>query len=144
MDLAEEPRIKVAVVACILDAQQRVLLTRRCIEPFRDLWVMPGGKIEAGESIAAALQREVREEVGIEVRVEGLIDLFEQIGVGEQQDHFIILYYRARPLSLDLQLNADECSDAAWVAVDGMSGYAMPPGGRYILGKLFPDLGWAD
>ena len=41
-------------------------------------WVMPGGKIDHGESILAALHREVREEVGIEVHVQELIDVLDK------------------------------------------------------------------
>ncbi|MDO9079921.1 MAG: NUDIX hydrolase, partial [Desulfuromonadales bacterium] len=67
-------RIKTSVVACIIDAEERVLLTRRGVPPFHGLWIMPGGKIEHGEGILAALHREVREEVGIEILSAGLID----------------------------------------------------------------------
>uniref|UniRef100_UPI003D05D7CA NUDIX domain-containing protein n=1 Tax=Altererythrobacter sp. TaxID=1872480 RepID=UPI003D05D7CA len=65
--------IKTSVVACIIDDSERVLLTRRGIEPFHGQWVMPGGKIDKGETIVEALHREVREEVGLEIHVEGLI-----------------------------------------------------------------------
>ena len=56
--------IKTSVVACIIDDENRVLLTRRCIEPFCSQWVMPGGRIDRGESILKALHREVLEEPG--------------------------------------------------------------------------------
>lgn len=134
--------IKTSVVACILDADQRVLLTRRAIEPFRGQWVMPGGKIDPGESILAALHREVREEVGIEVVIEGLIDVFEHLGVGATNDHFVILYYRATPGSLELNPNHEECDAAHWVGAEALAGYDLPPGTRHILGKIFPILGW--
>ncbi len=136
--------IKTSVVACVIDEKERVLLTRRCIEPFCSQWVMPGGKIDHGEPILAALHREVMEEVGIEVRAETLIDVFEHVNVGKQNDHFIILYYRASPLSFDLKPNGDECTEAIWVAKNSLSGYSMPPGTRHILSKIFPELGWGD
>ena len=66
MDFKEQS-IKTSIVACIIDDQKRVLLTRRCIEPFCGQWVMPGGKVDHGEPLAEALHREVREEVGLEV-----------------------------------------------------------------------------
>lgn len=134
--------IKTSVVACILDEEQRVLLTRRCIPPFCGRWVMPGGKIDHGESILSALHREVREEVGIEVRIEGLIDVFEHIGVGERGDHFVILYYRATPLSLDLHPNGEECTEALWADPQSLPNLDLPPGARHILAKVFSDLNW--
>jgi len=132
--------IKTSVVACILDAAQRVLLTRRCIEPFCGQWVMPGGKIDLGEPILEALHREVREEVGIEIRVEGLIDVFEHLQVGSGNDHFVILYYRAAPLSLELTPNGQECTEAAWVEAERLARLDLTPGTRHILAKVFPAL----
>lgn len=144
MEFAKQPRIKTSVVACVIDEQDRVLLTRRCIDPFCSLWVMPGGKIDHGEAILAALHREVMEEVGIRVRAEELIDVYEHVDVGDRNDHFIILYYRASPLSFDLLPNGDECTEAIWVGKAELPRYPMPPGTRYILGKLFPELGWHE
>ena len=140
MDFAKQ-HIKTSVVACIIDSEQRVLLTRRCIEPFCGAWVMPGGKIDLGEPILEALHREVREEVGLEVRVDHLIDVFEHVGVGQRNDHFIILYYRTTPLSFELAPNGEECTEARWVAKGELATFPLPPGTRYILGKVFPELG---
>jgi len=135
--------IKTSVVACIIDAEDRVLLTRRCIEPFCSQWVMPGGKIDHGEAITVALHREIREEVGIEVQVEGLIDVYEHVNVGDRQDHFVILYYRARPLSYELSPNGTECTEARWFSRDDLSALAIPPGGCHILNQVFPGLNLA-
>ncbi len=60
------------VVACVgavvLDSRGRLLMVRRGNEPGRGLWSVPGGRVEAGESVAAAVEREVREETGLAVR----------------------------------------------------------------------------
>lgn len=138
----QKKAIKTSVVACVIDEQERVLLTRRCIEPFCSQWVMPGGKIDHGEAIIAALHREVQEEVGIEVRVEGLIDVFEHLKVGREDTHFVILYYRASPLTLELKPNGQECTEALWVPKAQLPSLDLPPGGRHILAKVFPDLSW--
>ena len=138
MEFAKQPQIKTSVVACIIDEQERILLTRRCIEPFCSQWVMPGGKIDHGEPILEALHREVQEEVGIAVRVEGLIDVFERLGIGERNDHFIILYYRCAPLTFELQPNGSECTEARWVGRQELSTLSIPAGTRHILGKIYP------
>jgi 8-oxo-dGTP diphosphatase len=142
MEFKKQPRIKTSVVACIVDEQERVLLTRRCVPPFCDQWVMPGGKIDHGESILAALHREVREEVGLEIRVEGLIDVFEHLKVGDAEDHFVILYYRAAPTGGVLTPDGDECTEAVWMIKENLPGLDLPPGARHILVRLFPDLTW--
>lgn len=51
----KKQHIKASIVACIIDEQNRVLLTRRCIEPFCEQWGMPGGKIDHGEPLLEAL-----------------------------------------------------------------------------------------
>jgi 8-oxo-dGTP diphosphatase len=135
-------RIKTSVVACIIDAEERVLLTRRSVPPFHGLWIMPGGKIEHGEGILNALHREVQEEVGIAIRIDDLIDVFEHVANADSPDHFVILYYRATPLSLTLQPDGIECSEAIWCAATALPGYDLAPGARYILGKIFPLLSW--
>jgi len=137
MDFTKQ-HIKTSVVACIVDAGDRVLLTRRCIEPFCGQWVMPGGKIDYGETILTALHREVREEVGLEVHIDGLIDVYEHVAVGPKNAHYVILYYRARPVGGELIPNGGEVTEACWVPVHELPRYWMTPGTRHVLAQLFP------
>ncbi len=132
--------IKTSVVACIVDEKGRVLLTRRCIEPFCGLWVMPGGKVDHGEPLLQALHREVREEVGIEVQIAGLLDVYEHVAVGERNDHYVILYYRAQPLTVDLLPNSSEVIEADWIPADRLGSYDMTPGTRHILAQVYPGI----
>ncbi|MGK2944726.1 MAG: NUDIX domain-containing protein [Desulfuromonadales bacterium] len=131
--------IKTSVVACIVDEKERVLLTRRCIEPFCGQWVMPGGKVDHGEPLLQALHREVREEVGIEVHIAGLLDVYEHVAIGERNDHYVILYYRAQPLTVDLKPNSSEVIEAEWVPASRLIAYDMTPGTRHILAQIYPD-----
>jgi 8-oxo-dGTP diphosphatase len=140
----KKEHIVTSVVAVIVDDDGRVLLTRRSIPPFLDLWVMPGGKIDLGEPILEALKREVHEEVGLEVEVEGLVDVFEHITPGDENCHFVILYYRCRPLYCDVIHNAQEVAEAAWVSCHELVNYPMPDGARFILKKIFPELASHD
>lgn len=141
--LYRKQHIVTSVVAAVLDRAGRVLLTRRAVPPFQGRWVMPGGKIGLGEPILSALHREVREEVGIDVRVEGLLDVFERLDPGPEHDHHVILYYRCHPSRLELCPNPAEVADARWVARDGLPGYDVPAGTRHALGLLFPPDGAA-
>lgn len=128
-----------SVVAVIVDDRERVLLTRRAVAPFRDLWVMPGGKIDLGEPMIRALHREVREEVGLEVAVDGLVDVFEHLTPGPDNDHFVILYYRCKPVTHELLLNPGEVAEARWVPREELGAVSLAEGARYIVGRLFPE-----
>ena len=124
--------IKTSVVACIIDDQERVLLTRRCIEPFCGQWVMPGGKVDHGEALLQALHREVQEEVGIAIHIDGLLDVYEHLSVGDRKDHYVILYYRAHPLNGELAPDGAEVAEASWVPAGQLKEYDMTPGTRHM------------
>ena len=64
------------VAAAVVIADGRVLLTRRAEgQHLAGLWEFPGGKLEAGESPEEAVVRECREECGIDVSVERILDV---------------------------------------------------------------------
>ena len=136
----KKEHIVTSVVAVIVNEREEVLLTRRNVSPFHGEWVMPGGKIDLGEAISEALKREVQEEVGIEVETEALIDVFEHLTPGKENCHFVILYYRCRPLHWTIHHNPDEISAAQWVPRSELPRYKMADGTQFILGKIFPEL----
>jgi 8-oxo-dGTP diphosphatase len=71
---------KLAVGTIIRDERDRVVLVRRAIEPGYGKWVFPGGYVDRGEQLQAAALREAREETGLEVRLEGLVDIYSYTG----------------------------------------------------------------
>jgi 8-oxo-dGTP diphosphatase len=74
--MSSEPRVRKLVVAALIRDGGRVLVSRRRADQAMPLlWEFPGGKVEPGESPAAALSREVREELGCAVRVDRIHDV---------------------------------------------------------------------
>ena len=105
------------VVACILDDQDRVLLTRRNIAPFFNQWVMPGGKVDPGETDHQALRREVQEEVGLAVEIAEKVGVY-QLEADTGARSYRIHYYRSRAQSTELKPNPAEVAEADWVSAD--------------------------
>lgn len=71
---------KVAVGTIILDDAGDIVLVRRAIEPGYGKWVFPGGFVDRGEEVQAAAIREAREETGLEIRIDRLINVYSYTG----------------------------------------------------------------
>jgi ADP-ribose pyrophosphatase YjhB (NUDIX family) len=71
---------KIAVGTIIETSDQRVVLVRRAIEPGYGKWVFPGGYVDRGEPLTAAAIREAREECGLDVRLDGLVNIYSYPG----------------------------------------------------------------
>ena len=65
---------------CIVERKGRILMIRRALQPGMGLWCMPGGYVDRGEVVEEAAAREVLEETGLVVEVEGLVGLFSEKG----------------------------------------------------------------
>src|SRR5258705_9577117 len=81
---------KVAVGTIISDEQRRIVLVKRAIEPGYGKWVFPGGFIDRGESGEGRAVREAREECGLDIRLDRLINIYSYPGVA-----VIIIAYAA-------------------------------------------------
>ena len=129
--------VRTAVVAVVKNDEGAILLTKRAIPPYLGKWVMPGGKIDLGEPITAALKREVMEEVGLDVHVEGLIDIYEIVPSDEHMEHYVILYYLASPKNDGLVPNEREISEVAWADQEALKTMDISNGTKHVLAKGF-------
>lgn len=112
----EYPELPMIGVGAVVVDGGRVLLVRRGHEPLLGKWSLPGGLIELGESLQAALVREVKEETGLTVEPVELIELIDSIHRdGERvKFHFVIADYLCRVTSGSAQAASD--ADAVrWV-----------------------------
>ena len=98
------PRPTVGVGAIIFDAAGAVLLIQRGKPPAEGAWSVPGGKLEAGETLAQAVAREVHEETGLVVEVGALACVLERMTAGY---HYVLLDYFARVIGGALAAGSD-------------------------------------
>lgn len=71
---------KIAVGTIITMSSGRIVLVKRAIEPGYGKWVFPGGYVDLGEEVTLAAIREAREEAGLEVRIDRLINVYSYPG----------------------------------------------------------------
>ena len=98
---------KIAVGTIIRSAADRIVLVRRAIDPGYGKWVFPGGYVDRGETLPTAAVREAREECGLEVRLEGLVNIYSYAGRAP-----VIVVYAATAIGGALCID-DECLETA-------------------------------
>jgi 8-oxo-dGTP diphosphatase len=128
----------VAVGAVIVDGD-RVLLVKRGREPLKGEWSLPGGAVEVGESLEAAVAREVREETCLNVEVGPLIEVFNRIrpdASGRVEYHYVIVDYLCRVRGGVAACGSD--ADAVeWAARGDLTRFSLTPGARAVIEKAF-------
>lgn len=117
-DLRKYPQRPYLAVSAAIVRDGKVLVVRRARNPALNLYTLPGGAVEIGETLAEAVTREVREETALEIEPIGLAGHREVIvrdAQGRVERHFVIMCYAARWLSGEVALNS-ELDDARWIA----------------------------
>jgi len=106
----------------------KILLVRRAGGPARGLYSLPGGRVEFGESLHAALHREVAEETALKIEIIGLAGWREVLpGTGGGGGHYLIMSFAARWSSGQPVLN-EELDDFRWLAPDALGDLNLTAG----------------
>jgi ADP-ribose pyrophosphatase YjhB (NUDIX family) len=123
------PEVAVGLVA--RDRAGRLLLVRRANPPAKGAWSLPGGRVEAGETMAAAAARELREETGLSARVGAVAGVVERIGSGY---HFVIVDLWAE-LNEGEPVAGDDAAAVRLVDLAELPGLRLSPGlGAFLAG----------
>jgi ADP-ribose pyrophosphatase YjhB (NUDIX family) len=115
----------VAVGLVARDPAGRLLLVERGHPPHQGRWSLPGGRVEAGETLAVAAARELAEETGLEAAVGGIAGVVERIGEGF---HYLIVDLWAELASDAGPVAGGDAADARLVDPEELPGYPLSPG----------------
>jgi 8-oxo-dGTP diphosphatase len=126
------PLVIQVTAAVVQDDAGRYLITqRRRGSHLEGLWEFPGGKLEAGESPEAGLQRELREELGADFVVDRLLESVRW----EYPDRTVVLHFYGCRVASG-RIEAREAQEMRWVAADELSAYEFPPADRALIDRL--------
>lgn len=112
-------------VGAIAVLDGRLLLIRRGTPPGVGEWSVPGGRVEFGETLAAAVVRELREETGLEGVCGALIGVAERL---DPTRHFVILDHEVTVLDDAEPVASSDAADARWVPIEDVAELALVDG----------------
>lgn len=122
---------QLAVSAAIFRGD-KILLVRRARAPAKGLYSLPGGRVEFGETLHAALRREVDEETALKIDIVGLAGWREVVPGPPGSGHYLIMSFAARWSSGEPDLN-DELDDFKWLAPDNLGDLKLTGGLREVI-----------
>ena len=97
-------------IGAVIVHEGRVVLVKRRFEPLAGQWSIPGGAVEAGESLEACVAREMAEETGFSVEVGPVVEVLDRItrdADGRVLYHFVLIDYLCWPIGGELRAGSD-------------------------------------
>ena len=119
--------------------EDRVLLIKRGREPGLGQWSIPGGMVEVGETVKEAVQREIKEETGLQVDVLQLVEVFERILPKAQrpiQYHYVVLDYLCRITGGRLKASSD-AAEAVFSPLNSLRDLKLFPETEQVIRKAY-------
>jgi 8-oxo-dGTP diphosphatase len=105
----------------------KILLVRRARSPAKGFYSLPGGRVEFGETLHAALHREVDEETGLKIEIVDLAGWREVVPGTSGGSHYLIMSFAARWSFGEPILN-EELDDFRWLAPDALDDLTVTAG----------------
>lgn len=125
INLSPVPAIGVGGI--VFNNQNQVLIIRRNQPPAMGLWSIPGGKLEAGESLADACKREIKEETGLDTEIKNIVAVVERRIEGF---HYVIIDYLALLVDREysVPIAQSDVAEAKWINLEQLNDYDLVEG----------------
>ena len=124
------PDRPILAVSAVVWRAGRFVAVRRARPPAQGLFTLPGGGVEAGETLKQAVERELREETGLIIEpidLAGHREVIMRDGEGRVARHFVILAFAALWRDGELTLN-EELAEARWIDAEELAGLPTTEG----------------
>jgi 8-oxo-dGTP diphosphatase len=127
-------------VGALIFRRGAILLIERGRDPLKGYWSLPGGLVETGERLEAAIAREVFEETGLRVKPGPVFEVFERIiqdASGHPEYHYVLIDYVCKVVSSRFRAGdsggrqlrpGDDVSRAEWVTLRNLDEYKLTEG----------------
>ena len=141
-DARSYPDRPVLAVSAAILRDGHVLIVRRARPPAQSLYTLPGGAVEAGETLIEALVREMREEIGMAIEPIALAGYREAIVRDDDKRvarHYVILAFAARWIAGEPVLG-DEIAEARWLRPSEIASLNTTEGLAEIVAAAFERL----
>jgi 8-oxo-dGTP diphosphatase len=129
---AVHPQHPQLAVSGAIFRNDKVLLMRRARSPGKGFYSLPGGRVEFGESLHAALSREVDEETGLKIEIVAFTGWREVLPTASGGGHYMIMSFAARWAAREVVLN-DEHDDFKWLAPEGLGDLKLTGGLKDVI-----------
>jgi 8-oxo-dGTP diphosphatase len=129
----------IAGIGAVVFHNDAVLLIKRKNPPYQNEWCIPGGKIQAGETLQQAAEREIREETGIHIQAGEpvyVFDIIERDSNSKPVLHYVVIDLLAKYIAGE-PVARDDASEAAWVGRDTFEERVINETTRKLLANKF-------
>lgn len=129
------PRFPVVAASAVVIREGQILMIKRSNEPNKGKWSIPGGRVELGETVYEAAQREVFEECNIEIEISRLLSVGNNIirdNEGRVKYHYVLIDLLGEYKSGEIAAQSD-AEEYRWVKIEELAGLDMTPQLRTLL-----------
>ncbi len=126
-------------VGALIFHRGRILMAERGKDPLKGWWSLPGGAVEAGETLDAAIRREVLEETGLTVAPFRIHEVFERIlrdAEGAPEYHYVLIDYLCRIVS-GTPRAGDDVARVEWMRFEELGGLRITDGTLGVIERAF-------